>query len=39
MNLELKRFQISRVGTHRDSMGRTHSFHAQEIGSIATQTA
>ena len=36
MNLELKRFQISRVGTHRDSMGR---FHAQEIGNIATQTA
>lgn len=37
MNLELKRFQISRVGTHRDSMGRTHSFHAQRLQDAANE--
>lgn len=37
MNLELKRFQISQVGTHRDSMGRTHSFHAQRLQQAANE--
>lgn len=37
MNLELKRFQISQVGTHRDSMGRTHSFHAQRLQEAANE--
>lgn len=31
MNLELKRFQISRVGTHKSSMGWKHHFSSEKL--------
>lgn len=37
MNLSLKRFQIFRVGTHRDSKGRRRQFSAQMLKDIADE--
>ena len=37
MNLELKRFQLSRIGNHRDSNGRMHHFTNELLQDVADE--
>ena len=37
MNLELKRFQLSRIGNHRDSNGRMHHFSDELLQDVADE--
>lgn len=37
MNLEIKRFQISKVGTHTDSRGTKHIFSSEKLQAVADE--
>ena len=37
MNLEIKRFQISKVGTHTDSGGAKHFFSSEKLQAVADE--
>lgn len=37
MNLEIKRFQISKVGTHTDSRGAKHIFSSEKLQAVADE--
>lgn len=37
MNLEIKRFQISKVGTHTDSRGAKHFFSSEKLQAVADE--